>query len=229
MHLVRLNSVPIFQQLELEEAILRAGTGEWLIVNTGAPPAIVMGISGKPEELVEPHSTLPMIKRFSGGGCVVIDEETVFVTMIGDMESPNPCKIHCHAETHLKKALFNLPFALKQNDYILDDKKFGGNAQYITKNRFLHHTSLLWDYNPERMSLLKNPKKQPEYRQNRPHHDFLTSLHPHFPSKEDFILQLLSYFLKQPDPIVPAPEDLGKILSQPHRRSLKYVSLPELA
>jgi lipoate-protein ligase A len=42
--------------------------------------------------------------------------------------------------------------------------KFGGNAQAITKQRFLHHTSLLWDYHDSRMKLLKHPAKIPDYR-----------------------------------------------------------------
>ena len=31
--------------------------------------------------------------------------------------------------------------------------------------RWVHHTSLLWDFQPQRMQLLKQPAKQPEYRQ----------------------------------------------------------------
>ena len=49
-------------------------------------------------------------------------------------------------------------------DYCFGDVKFGGNAQAITKQRFLHHTSLLWDYKKERMKLLKHPAKIPDYR-----------------------------------------------------------------
>ena len=50
-------------------------------------------------------------------------------------------------------------------DYVLGDVKFGGNAQAITKDRWVHHTSFLWGFNPERMALLKHPAKKPAYRQ----------------------------------------------------------------
>lgn len=84
-------------------------------------------------------------------------------------------------------------------DYCFGDRKFGGNAQAITKDRsalvllsiptgtcvprilceavcdeapacapacrWVHHTSLLWDFRDERMALLRQPAKQPEYRQ----------------------------------------------------------------
>ena len=54
-------------------------------------------------------------------------------------------------------------FAVRANDYCIDDLKFGGNAQSISGKRWLHHTSLLWDYEPARMALLQHPARQPEY------------------------------------------------------------------
>ena len=45
--LLKLHRVPILRQLLLEEALLRADSGNWCIVNNGTSvPAIVMGISG---------------------------------------------------------------------------------------------------------------------------------------------------------------------------------------
>lgn len=52
-------------------------------------------------------------------------------------------------------------------DYAYDDLKFGGNAQSITKDKWVHHTSFLWDYEPHLMKMLKHPPKQPEYRKVR--------------------------------------------------------------
>ncbi len=45
--LLRLHKVPILRQLLLEEALLRADSSNWCIINNGTSvPAIVMGISG---------------------------------------------------------------------------------------------------------------------------------------------------------------------------------------
>lgn len=86
LHLVEIRDVPILQQLEWEEALLRADQRNWCLINRGSPPAIVMGISGKIDELVcskqLEQGPLPVIRRFSGGGTVVIDENTLFVTFI---------------------------------------------------------------------------------------------------------------------------------------------------
>lgn len=50
------------------------------------------------------------------------------------------------------------------SDYVFGDRKFGGNAQSITKNRWIHHTSFLWDYEVKNMAYLKLPARAPEYR-----------------------------------------------------------------
>lgn len=193
-NVLHLKNIPILQQLLLEEALLRAHSENWFIINEGSPPAIVMGISGKPLELIDikkmDAAPLPLIKRFSGGGTVVIDEHTLFATFICNhkMHSfpPFPEQIHRWTEAFYKNALSLDQFALTENDYTLGEKKCGGNAQYIRKDRWLHHTSFLWDYQPDRMNYLLHPKKQPAYRSQRNHADFLCTLSGLFPSKEAF-------------------------------------------
>ena len=49
LHLLRLENIPILEQLAIEEALLRTDHRNICIVNSGTPPAIVMGISGKAE------------------------------------------------------------------------------------------------------------------------------------------------------------------------------------
>ncbi len=58
----------------------------------------------------------------------------------------------------------HLPIA----DYCFGEKKFGGNAQAITRKRWLHHTTFLWDFDASRMELLKHPANAPDYREVRP-------------------------------------------------------------
>jgi len=61
-------------------------------------------------------------------------------------------------------------------DYVLGQRKFGGNAQAISKDRWLHHTSFLWDYEQHHMELLKHPSRTPEYRAGRDHSEFIVPL-----------------------------------------------------
>ncbi|KAK8466233.1 hypothetical protein PHAVU_008G037200 [Phaseolus vulgaris] len=75
-------------------------------------------------------------------------------------------------------------FRLRENDYVFGDRKFGGNAQSITKNRWIHHTSFLWDYEVKNMSYLKLPAKAPQYRLTRSHMDFICRMKEYLPRSE---------------------------------------------
>jgi hypothetical protein len=52
----------------------------------GVRPTIVLGIGGKAEKLVHldrvGRAGVPLLRRFSGGGTVVVDEDSLFVTFI---------------------------------------------------------------------------------------------------------------------------------------------------
>lgn len=194
-HLLRLKSYPIFEQLFLEEKLLRSHWGNWCLINEGSTPAIVMGISGKKEELINcakaAESKIPLIKRFSGGGTVIVDEGTLFVTFICQKQLHDfpayPERIMQWTEQIYAQVFQHPGFRLKENDFVIDDRKFGGNAQYIKKDRWLHHTSFLWDYAPEKMQYLLHPKKTPSYRAGRPHEAFLCRLSEYFSDKERLI------------------------------------------
>lgn len=197
LYLLHLQSTSIEEQLRIEETLLKTDQRNWCLINEGSPPTIVMGISGKKEELVDEEKRsragVPLIKRFSGGGTVVVDYNTLFITFIFQKEThpfdfPEPI-MRWNGE--LLETAFAIPgFKLKENDFVIGEQKCGGNAQYIRKGRFLHHTSFLWDYETERMELLLHPKKTPTYRQGRGHDDFLCKLKDHAPSREHLIERL---------------------------------------
>ena len=54
--IIRLTNHAIYDQLLIEEQLLRHESGNYILINSGSPPAIVLGISGKVPELV--HLTL---------------------------------------------------------------------------------------------------------------------------------------------------------------------------
>jgi lipoate-protein ligase A len=98
LRVIRATGMAILDQLRLEEALLRNTKDNWLFINDGAAkPAIVLGISGDPHKLVHVHQAheagVPLIKRFTGGGTVIVDKNTIFVTMImnqSDMQHVEP-------------------------------------------------------------------------------------------------------------------------------------------
>lgn len=237
LNLVRLTSTSIFQQLQWEEALLRADQRNWCLLNQGSPPAIVMGISGQVHQLVQQEkleqAPLPIIRRFSGGGTVVIDENTLFVTLICQTEalaiSPFPRPLMQWTAEKLYSPLFpSSLFQLQESDYILEGRKWGGNAQSIIRGRWLHHSSLLWDYCPEYMEYLSMPPKTPAYRQGRSHTDFLCRLCHYWPHPALFqnkIVQQLSEFFNV---VERKKEELDDVANLPHRKVTSFVEIKTL-
>lgn len=234
-YLLMFEKLSIFEQLQIEEALVRADDRNWIILNLGTAPAIVMGISGKQEQLINQkkfkHAPIPIIRRFSGGGTVVVDEHTHFYTLIGNRSLLNfPCypnELMRWTEKLYFPAFENLQFALCDHDYVIHNKKFGGNAQYLSKNRWLHHSSLLWDYNPHWMEYLLMPPKMPAYRQERSHTDFLCGLKHHFDTQDEFKSKMLKALEKQFILIPSSLAAIEDILNGSHRRTTKFEQLSQ--
>ncbi|KAL6596253.1 hypothetical protein ACP70R_047617 [Stipagrostis hirtigluma subsp. patula] len=221
MRLITMRGEPILRQLHLEERLLRRTADNWCVINHGtAPPTIVMGLSGRVSELVEIQPVLrdqvPVLRRFSGGGTVIVDQRTVFVTFICNRTAvpglqPFPRDIMSWTGKLYGKVFDGYgEFRLCENDYAFGHRKFGGNAQSITKNRWVHHTSFLWDYDAKNMEYLKIPKRAPEYRLARNHTDFLCRMKEYMPSQSVFtdgiVMALREHFSVQ-------PTDLETVLS----------------
>lgn len=234
LHLLNLSQFPIYKQLQLEEALLRSDQRNWCLLNTGSPPAIVLGISGKQSELINEDvyrkNPVPLIRRFSGGGTVFINEETFFATFICQSEE---MKTACYPESIFKwseqiyQPVFqDIDFKLHENDYIIGNRKFGGNAQYLSKNRFLHHTSFLFDYDTAQMNTLSLPAKTPQYRQQRNHSEFLCKLNQFFDSK-DFLREKIESSLNKSFNVQKTLlHEIEHIQELPHRKATTLISYP---
>ena len=231
VHLLLLNQHSIFDQLQLEEALLRADDRNWCILNCGSSPAIVMGISGVQEKLVNlshmQESPVPVIRRFSGGGTVFIDQNTVFATWICNSSDTDvsccPQKIHGWAAGFYQQAFPMLDMHLRENDYVIGERKWGGNAQYLCKNRWLHHTSMLWDYDPKNMHYLLMPAKIPAYRQMRTHDEFLCNLKAHFSSRSEVKNSIVDALHSKFEVEEVSLNDLAEVLKRPHRQATRYL------
>lgn len=248
-----MGGAPILQQLHLEERLLRRTGDNWCIVNDGtAPPTVVMGVSGRVSELVEIQPVLrdrvPVVRRFSGGGTVIVDQGTVFVTFICNKTAvaglqPFPRDIMSWTGQLYGKVFGSFgEFHLRENDYAFSHRKFGGNAQSITKDRWVHHTSFLWDYDVKNMDYLKIPKCAPEYRLARNHTDFLCRMKEYMPSRsvftEGIVAAIRDHFTVQPTELetalsdcqefVPStkllsPQDLEDIISSKESATIQKV------
>lgn len=228
LNLLLLENTPIFKQLQIEEALLRTDRENWCLINQGSTPSIVMGISNQQEKLICSKTLkarpIPLIRRFSGGGSVAVNEQTLFVSFILNHSAlpvaPFPEPILRWTAEFYQKAWSIEGFALRENDYVIFEKKCGGNAQYIKKERLVHHTTFLFDLTEEQMSYLLLPEKKPAYRENRSHLDFLTPLKNHYPSMPK-LTESIKKELEKRFKIVNALKlsQVADRLDKPHRQS----------
>lgn len=261
---LRGSGLSVLERLCLEEVLLRHDDRCWAILGTHEPVRhrflktitttttqssmpndsciVVMGIGGKPHELLNVNQVqqdgVAVLKRFSGGGTVVLDPSSIWTTIIGRTQDlphvesfPRPI-MQWSADAIFGPAFDSLqqqtrppsppqstlvvdskscsptensgrlvprpslnsqedpiqrttipPFELREHDYVLGERKMGGNAQAIIQGGWLHHTSFLWDYDPINMGYLTLPNKRPDYRKDRSHEDFLVKLEQYYGSR----------------------------------------------
>ena len=86
LNYIHTKKINISKQLKLEENLLKNLDLPFCLINEGTDSSIVLGISNNAKDLVEINQAkkdnIPIIKRFTAGGCVLVDENTLFVTFI---------------------------------------------------------------------------------------------------------------------------------------------------
>ncbi len=87
---------------------------------------------------------------------------------------------YCYILGRIKNALEGIVSQIDlsgTSDLAIKGKKFSGNSQQRKRNHLLHHGTILYDFPLEVIGrYLKQPTRQPDYRQDRGHKDFLTNL-----------------------------------------------------
>jgi lipoate-protein ligase A len=127
---------------------------------------------------------IPILRRTSGGGAVVLGPGCLNYSLILDCERHEIKNIatafHYVLERHrrLIETLTGREIRIGGvSDLTVGGRKFSGNAQYRKSRYVLVHGTFLLNFELaviERCLLL--PPKQPEYRQNRPHLEFIANL-----------------------------------------------------
>ncbi|EFJ19936.1 hypothetical protein SELMODRAFT_233249 [Selaginella moellendorffii] len=223
MRFVKLSSFPILEQLRLEANVFRKSHENWCIVSSNGTidPTIVVGRFGEVSKLVDMDASfkdnISVVRRASGGGTVIVDRDTMFVTLVCSSSFVKPLAMTCWA-SKLYTDVFRDVTGFQMDgffDHVKDGKKFGGSAERRACNRGFLHTSFLWDYNPANMNYLKFPPRVPAYRLNRSHGDFLCKMKDFLPYR-NFMLEELerslgNYFVLQPSTL----EDLQNIERDP--------------
>jgi lipoate---protein ligase len=180
------------QDLAFDEALLieaDAGRGRPLVRFWNPNSyAVVLGASCRiaADVFVENCAAdrVPIFRRSSGGGTVVVGPGVLCVTVIlpeGAAAGLSRVDLaHDYVLTGIAAAIQAAGVSATvrgRGDLVWDDRKFGGSAQRRLKSWFMVHCSILYDLAIERITrYLKTPSRQPEYRAGRSHEDFLVNL-----------------------------------------------------
>jgi lipoate---protein ligase len=127
---------------------------------------------------------VPVFRRSSGGGTVLIGPGTLNVTVIlPETAAPGLSAVdaaHRHVMDGLARSIrrAGAPVDVQGlGDLVLGDRKCAGSAQRRLKRWFLVHCSILYQFPIDRIArYLALPARQPDYRRGRPHAEFLRNL-----------------------------------------------------
>jgi len=169
-------------------------TGEWLL-RPGAPSlhawvpkgiCIVLGASQTPADEVEleiaQRKNIPVYKRKGGGGAVVLGPHCLCLALRlrrGKNNSPLDYfrRIHAPLAEGLSETVGKRVTGKGISDLALGERKIAGTSLYLARDRGLYLASILVGQKArENMEALKQPSRQPDYREGRPHTDFLSTL-----------------------------------------------------
>jgi lipoate-protein ligase A len=132
---------------------------------------------------------IPVLRRCSGGGTVVQGPGCLNYTLVLRITADGPLhnigvanqfimRQNRAAIATLNPQPSTLNVAIRgHTDLAISERKFSGNSQRRRKHFLLFHGTFLLNFDLALVSeLLPMPSKQPEYREHRPHTEFLTNL-----------------------------------------------------
>lgn len=128
---------------------------------------------------------IPILRRCSGGGTVVQGPGCLNYSLILKIESraalegiPQTNAYVMERQASAIRSLVPGEVAIRgATDLTWNGLKFSGNAQRRRRRALLFHGAILLDFDLERIEhFLPMPSQQPDYRENRPHRDFLANL-----------------------------------------------------
>jgi lipoate-protein ligase A len=128
---------------------------------------------------------IAVLRRCSGGGAVLQGPGCLNYALVLRIDEGGPlhsittanCFIMRRHRDALRKLVSDSIRVAGHTDLALVDSKFSGNAQRRRKSHLLFHGTFLMDFDISLIEkLLRTPSRQPDYRENRAHREFLRNL-----------------------------------------------------
>ena len=155
-------------------------------------PLVVLGRSSRVEQEMNTklcrEKNIPVLRRVSGGATIVSGPGCLMYAVVlnADQESKslNVDSAHQYVLGKMVKALRETDQSVKiagTSDLVVETPqaliKFSGNSVRMVRSRILYHGTILYDFDlPTISALLGTPPRQPDYRQQRSHQEFVGNL-----------------------------------------------------
>ncbi len=152
-------------------------------------PFVVLGYANRIHQEVNFHSCrvlgIPILRRRSGGGTVLQQPGCLNFALVLRIHEDGPTRSIVSTNVHVMetqacavRSLLGVGVKVQGfTDLTLDGRKFSGNAQRRKRKALLFHGTFLFKADLSLISqVLPPPSKQPAYRKDRPHEEFLKNL-----------------------------------------------------
>jgi lipoate-protein ligase A len=180
-----------------------------VVVGSGGSVAIDVNVEACARDGV------PVLRRASGGGTVVLGPGCLcFSLVLSYNRAPRLNEIpesNKYILARVVNALAPVVGAKVEgtSDLAVGGVKFSGNAQQRKRTHFLHHGTLLCGFDLALVSgYLNAPERQPEYRRERPHAEFVMNL----PASADEAKRLLVAEWQPEGDYAPVPIEAARAL-----------------
>lgn len=171
---------------ELPDAVIFSGTGNSMLVWQPAETLIVLGQSNTPEKSLIIENVLsdgiPVTRRPTGGEAVILTQQMAVITVAREFpEMARSKDFFMEVNGMILDILSDL--GVKEygtrgiSDITIGYRKILGSSMHRRENRLVYHAVLNIAEDPSIFErYLRHPSREPDYRLNRPHSEFVTSL-----------------------------------------------------
>ncbi len=176
----------VVRPYDLADAALFGGTGDGMMVWQPAGTVIVLGQSNTPERSLILENVLsdgiPVTKRPTGGEAVMLTPQMAVITVAREFPGLARSKdFFMEVNAMILDLLSDLGVrnygTRGISDITIGDKKILGSSMHRRESRLVYHGVLNIAGDPSIFEkYLRHPSREPDYRQHRPHSDFVTSL-----------------------------------------------------
>jgi len=201
--------------IALDEALLESAEsgvlGESLRVWESPVYFAVLGYSSTWKNELNPNTSIPFIRRKSGGQTVLQGPGCLNFNLVLKVNSSTG--IRTDTANAMQKNMQAIQICLPGEKFEIQGvsdlnwkgRKFSGNAMRRGKNYYLFHGTFLYSFDLQQIQTqLGKPDREPDYRAKRSHSEFITNI----PAGKEKIIEALKKAWGANDPLKKVPLEL---------------------